>query len=93
MAGTLDLVQRCYTGLEVHHDVLSLNPCLPDELTELRFEFRYRDQQLLVAVTHDQIELRAHPGPRTTPITVAVAGQAVELHPHETVTVDLRRAS
>lgn len=93
MAGTLDLVQRCYTGLEVDHDVLSFNPRLPDELTELRFQFRYRGQHLDVAVTHDHIELRAHPGPRTTPVVVAVAGQAVELHPHETVAVDLRRAT
>mgnify|MGYP001344368582 CR=1 FL=1 len=92
MAGTVDLIQRCYTGLEIHHDVLSFNPCLPDELTELRFPFRYRDQHLRVTVTHDHLELHAEPGPRTTPITVTVAGQAVELHPHETVAVNLRRA-
>ncbi|MET0834346.1 MAG: glycoside hydrolase family 65 protein, partial [Actinomycetota bacterium] len=29
MAGTVDLAQRCYTGLETREDVLWLNPCLP----------------------------------------------------------------
>lgn len=86
-------MQRCYTGLEVHHDVLSFNPRLPDELTELRFGLRYRDQYLRVAITHDNIELHAQPGPRTTLITVSIAGQSVELHPHETIAIDLRRAS
>src|SRR4029453_5122951 len=32
MAGTVDLVQRCYTGLETRQDVLWLNPSLPEEL-------------------------------------------------------------
>jgi trehalose/maltose hydrolase-like predicted phosphorylase len=32
MAGTLDLLQRCYTGLEVRGDGLRFAPELPDEL-------------------------------------------------------------
>jgi trehalose 6-phosphate phosphatase len=32
MAGTVDLVQRCYTGLETREDVLWLNPSLPEGL-------------------------------------------------------------
>jgi Glycosyl hydrolase family 65, N-terminal domain/Glycosyl hydrolase family 65, C-terminal domain len=42
MAGTVDLVQRCYTGLETRQDVLWLNPSLPQELDGLDFEVRYR---------------------------------------------------
>ncbi len=35
MAGTLDLLQRCYAGLEVRGDELRFAPELPDELREL----------------------------------------------------------
>ena len=42
MAGTVDLVQRCYTGLETRQDVLWLNPSLHEKLDGLDFEVRYR---------------------------------------------------
>jgi len=42
MAGTVDLVQRCYAGLETRGDTLWLNPCLPDDLKEVQFNVRYR---------------------------------------------------
>ncbi|MEV0403135.1 glycosyl hydrolase family 65 protein [Actinoallomurus sp. NPDC050550] len=42
MAGTLDLAQRCYTGLELHGDVLHLNPRLPPGIPGLGVELRYR---------------------------------------------------
>ena len=42
MAGTLDLIQRCYTGIELRDDELWFNPVLPDELTRLSFLVRYR---------------------------------------------------
>jgi len=91
MAGTLDLVQRCYTGLEIRDGTVRFNPRLPDELTELRFEFRYRNQRVDVAITHDRLELQARPGTSTAaPITVAVRDQVLELQPHERATVDLR---
>ena len=42
MAGTLDLLQRGFTGLETRGDALGLDPCLPDALTALCFRLRYR---------------------------------------------------
>jgi trehalose/maltose hydrolase-like predicted phosphorylase len=42
MAGTVDLVQRCYTGLETRDNVRWLNPSLPEELGGLDFDVRYR---------------------------------------------------
>ena len=38
MAGTVDLVQRAFTGLETRDEVLWLDPSLPEELTRLRFK-------------------------------------------------------
>ena len=42
MAGTVDLLQRGYTGLETRDDVLWLDPTLPAGLAELAFKLRYR---------------------------------------------------
>lgn len=42
MAGTVDLVQRGYTGIVTRGDTLWLNPRLPDGLACLRLTIRYR---------------------------------------------------
>lgn len=41
MAGTLDLLQRCYTGLELRRNELRFHPSLPKELNRLFFRLRY----------------------------------------------------
>ncbi|MEO7980679.1 MAG: beta-phosphoglucomutase family hydrolase [Sporichthyaceae bacterium] len=90
MAGTLDLVQRCYTGLEIRDGTVRFNPRLPDELTELRFGFRYRNQHVDAAITHDRLELRARPEAHpAAAVTVVVAGRVLELQPRERVAIDL----
>ncbi|WP_017594146.1 glycoside hydrolase family 65 protein [Nocardiopsis potens] len=43
MAGTIDLLTRCYTGLELREGVLHLSPLTPAELPVLSFVLRYRD--------------------------------------------------
>ena len=42
MAGTIDLIQRCYLGLELRANVLYFDPVLPDELTRINVHVRYR---------------------------------------------------
>jgi trehalose/maltose hydrolase-like predicted phosphorylase len=81
MAGTVDLAQRCYTGLETREDVLWLNPSLPEELDGLDFDLRYRGHwgihlhvtpaalQVLVASSDDG------------PVRVAVKGEVAEIPP------------
>jgi trehalose/maltose hydrolase-like predicted phosphorylase len=65
MAGTIDLLQRGFTGLETREDVLWLDPCLPEDLTQLRFRLRYRDHYgIYVTVRHDRLVVsgsRCHP--------------------------------
>jgi trehalose/maltose hydrolase-like predicted phosphorylase len=56
MAGTLDLVERGFTGLETRENVLGLDPCLPDALTGMRFRLTYRSHpEILVAVRQDGV--------------------------------------
>jgi alpha,alpha-trehalase len=46
MAGTVDVLQRCYTGIELRGDVLWLQPRLPTPLRRLRLFVRYRGHSL-----------------------------------------------
>jgi len=90
MAGTVDLVQRCYTGLEAREDVLRLNPRLPAGLHRLRFGITYRRQRMLIELTRTQVRLRMegdHRGSR--PITVEVAGHAAVLGAGDTLSLPL----
>jgi trehalose/maltose hydrolase-like predicted phosphorylase len=58
MAGTVDLVQRVSTGIEVTGDVLRLNPQLPQELERLDMRIRYRGHSLDLRLTRDSLTVR-----------------------------------
>jgi alpha,alpha-trehalase len=57
MAGTVDLVQRCYMGLVIRGDVLWLNPLLPDAIPEVRFRIRYRGHWLRIHCDHARLSI------------------------------------
>jgi alpha,alpha-trehalase len=59
MAGTLDIVQRCYTGIVARKDVLWLNPRLPSALDSLSLNLHYRGQALQLKITQDQMKISA----------------------------------
>ncbi|MFD2518928.1 glycoside hydrolase family 65 protein [Salinimicrobium flavum] len=62
MAGTVDLIHRCYTGMEFKKDCLYFNPRLPDNVKQIRFRCRYRKHWLEVHLTHDNLCLKSHGG-------------------------------
>jgi Glycosyl hydrolase family 65 central catalytic domain/Glycosyl hydrolase family 65, C-terminal domain len=51
MACTIDLVLRCFAGLESRDDLLWLHPVLPPELSRAEFSIPYRGQQIKVELT------------------------------------------
>ncbi|HTU60965.1 MAG TPA: glycosyl hydrolase family 65 protein, partial [Polyangiales bacterium] len=57
MAGTIDIFQRAYLGLEIQHDRICLAPQLPSELPELRMRIRFRMQWLLLHVTQQELHV------------------------------------
>lgn len=59
MAGTVDLMQRCWTGIEMRGGRLWLNPQLPEELKRLRIRLRFRGQALALSIDHAALEIRA----------------------------------
>lgn len=88
MAGTVDLIQRCYTGIETRSDTLQLNPCLPAELDEMRFDITYRQHRINLVLTHDRLMISAQPG-AAVPIRVGLRDQITELKAGDTVEFDL----
>jgi HAD superfamily hydrolase (TIGR01509 family) len=80
MAGTIDLLQRCYTGLELRGDALRFHPALPDELRRLSFQLRYRNHSLSLDLTASTLTVASAPG-AAGPITIVVDEQRVELEP------------
>ncbi len=77
MAGTVDLVQRVSTGIEVRGDVLRLNPELPRELERLDMRIRYRGHALDLRLTRDSLTVRGRDG-AAAPISLCVDGELCE---------------
>jgi trehalose/maltose hydrolase-like predicted phosphorylase/beta-phosphoglucomutase-like phosphatase (HAD superfamily) len=80
MAGTVDIVLRCLTGMRALGPVLRFDPALPPEVKQLRFSVHYRGQRVHVELAEDHIRLAVRPG-GTTPVHLLVHGQPVELAP------------
>jgi len=83
MAGSVDLVMRCYTGLEIRDDMLWLHPALPTQLERIDFSISYRDQRIRLEVTAANLRLHLPAGGASS-IRVRVEGREAELHPGQT---------
>lgn len=88
MAGTIDLIQRCYTGLELRGDALRLNPEIPPDLDRLAFSLRYRSHTIQICVTNDDVEITVDPSQRP-PITVEVRGDRRSIQPGRTASYSI----
>jgi trehalose/maltose hydrolase-like predicted phosphorylase len=77
MAGTVDLVERVSTGIEMREDFLRINPGLPEELERLDMRIRYRGHSIDLRVTHETLTVRGRDG-RAAPITLCVRDERHE---------------
>lgn len=80
MAGTLDLIQRCFTGIETRGDVLWLNPWLPGGMTGLSLDIRYRQHLLKLYITPARIRISTARSDET-PIQIGVVSEVSEFRP------------
>jgi len=88
MAGTVDIVQRAFSGMEARGDVLRFDPALPAELPELRFSAHYRGHRVEVTITGERVRVSARPGP-ARPIKLALGDKEIDLEPGGTIELDL----
>lgn len=61
MAGTLDIVQRCYTGLVMKEDTLWFNPRLPKKIQSIEFIMHYRFHCLKIRLSQEKLVVEALP--------------------------------
>ena len=80
MAGTVDLVQRCYTGIEPRGNVLHIDPSLPAEIQRLKTQVRYRRHTLDLEIDHERLRVSSRPC-AAAPVTIAYRGHFREINP------------
>jgi trehalose/maltose hydrolase-like predicted phosphorylase/beta-phosphoglucomutase-like phosphatase (HAD superfamily) len=90
MAGTVDIVLRCLTGMRARGPVLRFEPALPTEVKQLKFSVHYRGHRIDVELAEDHMQLSSRPGP-AQPIKVLVHDQTIELAPGQAREVSLER--
>lgn len=86
MAGSVDLLQRCFSGISMRQDALWLEPFWPEQLGTLELSIRYRDLPLMVRISDGHVVITAEPGPGA-PIQVCCNGSSRMLAPGSTVTL------
>ncbi|MCG9970352.1 glycoside hydrolase family 65 protein [Gramella sp. YB25] len=78
MAGTVDILQRCFTGLEVRDNVLRLNPYFPEEITSLGMEINYRGVWLSLEFSGNQCRIKSRDG-AASPVKIKFRDQLFEI--------------
>ncbi|MCK5187320.1 MAG: trehalose-phosphatase, partial [Deltaproteobacteria bacterium] len=87
MAGTIDIMQRCYTGLEARDDILYLNPLLPKELQEITLKLHYRKQWLNIDIYPNRVIVQAQTS-NAKARTMNVKGEQFKLSSGEIKEID-----
>ena len=82
MAGTVDLVQRCYSGIETRDNAIWFNPCLPDDIECIKLRLRYHGRWLDVIVERKRLQLCTDKD-ATGPVRVGFEDRIYEMQPGE----------
>ena len=61
MAGSVDILNRAYTGIVIRKDVLWFNPALPQEVGRLHMHIRFRGHSLEIDISRSKLQIRALP--------------------------------
>jgi len=84
MAGTVDLLERGYTGMELRRNSLHFDPNLPDALTALKIRIGYRGQSLTVEVSNGTLTISSMRAGKA-PVRVGCGNEVRELKPGDVV--------
>jgi alpha,alpha-trehalase len=88
MAGSVDLLQRCFTGLETRGGVLRFNPQWPEKLGTFTARLRFRQNDIIVRISSGLLRVSAVSGD-VPEIQVACVDQWRTLRPGESVEFEL----
>ncbi len=88
MAGTVDLVQRCFTGLDIRDGCLHLDPALSTHIREMHLRLTYKHTWLDLTVNHRTLRVAVEET-MAPAVPVCVAGICRALEPGESYTFAL----
>lgn len=88
MAGTLDLLQRGYTGIAIRHDVIWFEPALPAEVDRLAFPLHFRGHRLRVSIEKRSLTVSV-PHSHLPAVRVGHDGSVHTVAPGGSVTIEL----
>ena len=89
MAGSVDLLQRCFTGLETRGGVLRFNPQWPERLGTFTCRLRFRQHDIIVRISSSLLRVSAVSG-EVPEIQVCCVDQYLTLGPGESVEFELQ---
>ena len=90
MSGTLDLLQRCYTGKHIRDGVLYFDPRLTGQLDGLSFSIQFQGTPILVTFAGGRLTVAAHREGVSPPVKVAVGDEVRELRAGDRCTFGLQ---
>lgn len=90
MAGTVDILQRCYTGMEFGDDVLHFNPRIPETLHKLTMRIKYRGNWFDVIAIPEAMTISSGRCELQT-ATIGFGGKVYELSPGESLSFDVKK--
>ena len=93
MAGTLDLVQRAFLGIEIRGDALTFSPHLAHHLDGLSFQAQFRGSSIQVRVDGGSITVAVLPGEQGRPTRVGVGRDVRELRAGQRYSFESSRAT
>ena len=88
MAGSVDLLQRCFTGLETRGGVLRFNPQWPEQLGTFSCRLRFRGNDIIVRISSTLLRVSAV-SDDVPEIQVSCRDQLLTLRPGESVEFEL----
>ncbi|SDB33151.1 Trehalose and maltose hydrolase (possible phosphorylase) [Desulfonatronum thiosulfatophilum] len=90
MAGTVNMIQVGYTGLETRGDVLWFDPCLPSDLARMEMHIHYRGHNLRIEIFPQYMKITACRA-RKNVIKIGYKGTIHELDEGKTLEIAFRR--
>ncbi len=88
MSGTVDILQRCYTGIEFRDDVIYFNPRIPEGLNGMTMKIKYRSNWFDVITTRESMTISSSRCEMQA-AKIGFGRKVYELTPEETLTFNV----
>lgn len=89
MAGTVDILQQCYTGIAFCDEMLHLNPKIPEGLQRLMLKIKYRGNWFDINITPDALAITSSKE-RDIITKICFSEKIYEIKPGDTLNFDIK---